>query len=191
MAEKDSKMGSHGMATITFTIGGKQCKWPMYIANIHDDILLGAYFLDYHDATINIKRGLFIGGTWLQCATERKRNGINQIMIRKRTVITAEHEMVIMGSPDREIKSTKMACMLEPDHPLGFEMRSENDTGLMIGRILVNHQQVCIPVKCLNTSRESVVIEKGQILGNFEEVDTLVTLTCMDNNQPMGRCDIV
>ncbi len=70
VAEKDRKLGSHGMVTVTFNINNKQYKWPMYIANIHDDILLGADFLDHHDINVNLRRGLFIGNTWVKCITE-------------------------------------------------------------------------------------------------------------------------
>ncbi len=50
----------------------------------------------------------------------------------------------------------------------------------------------CIPVKCVNTSKEPVVIAKGQMMGNLDEVETITTLpsTGDEYDQPGDTTEI-
>lgn len=52
-------------------MGDEEYVLDMYVAPIADDLLLGCDFLDEYDVTINTRRGLEIGGKWVDCLVER------------------------------------------------------------------------------------------------------------------------
>ncbi len=172
VAEKDKKMGSHGMAKVTFSIGDKLYTWPMYIADIYDDLLLGADFLDYNDVMVSLRRGLYMGNRWIQCMTDRKRNGVNQVVTCDQVVIPAEHEMTLLGRIEGDyISNTQATIMLEP-----VDMGSDPSSSVMIGRVLVDTSRDSIPIKCVNVGKEPLVIDSGQVLGELKEVEELVEI---------------
>ena len=67
VAEEDRIMPTDGVAMMPLTIGDIQFEWPVYVAAIVDELLLGCDLLDTKDITLNTRRGLLIDGSWLSC----------------------------------------------------------------------------------------------------------------------------
>ena len=70
VAETGRKMGSSGVADIEFEMNGNRYKWPMYVAPIRDDVLLGSYFLYSFDATVSFSKGLSLGERSIDCKVQ-------------------------------------------------------------------------------------------------------------------------
>lgn len=168
VAERGKKMGSHGMAVVKFKIGDQDYEWTMYIADIGDDILLGADFLDRFDMTVNFKRGLLVNEKWVACQTRRRPNVVNQLYIEEKTTIPGEYEMIIPTVKDEHFKSSDDFFMLEP--------ALEDKVDVVVARILVDTRQAVIPVRCANPGKDPVVLEKGQIMGELDLVKPLLML---------------
>ena len=67
VAEEDRIMPTDGVAMMPLIIGNIQFQWPVYVAAIVDELLLGCDLLDAKDITLNTRRGLLIDGSWLSC----------------------------------------------------------------------------------------------------------------------------
>ena len=63
VAEKDRIMPTDGVAMMPLIIGDSQFEWPVYVAAIVDELLLGCDLLDAKDITLNTRRGLLIDGS--------------------------------------------------------------------------------------------------------------------------------
>ena len=63
--EAGKKMLSLGVADVSVVIGPLEFEWPIYVAPIGDELLLGCHIIDEQDITINTRRALEIQGKWL------------------------------------------------------------------------------------------------------------------------------
>lgn len=55
-------------------MGDEEYVLDMSVAPIADDLLLGYYFLDEHDVTINTRRCLEFKEKWVDCLVDKKQN---------------------------------------------------------------------------------------------------------------------
>ena len=67
VAEAGKKMTTSGIADIEIQIGSLKFEWPIYIAPIGDDLLLGCDVIYEKDITINTRRGLEVLEEWIEC----------------------------------------------------------------------------------------------------------------------------
>ncbi len=92
--------------------------------------------------------------------------------------------MMVLSTVTNTVEHTELSSMLEPDRPLGPDSAEiDDDPGIMIGRVLIDPHGATFPVRCINTSKEPVVIDCAQILGDLEKVETIATLPTMDEDQ--------
>ena len=144
-------------------MNGHEFEWPVYVAPIADDLLLGSDVLDDKDITVSSNRGLQFRGTWLPCIVTRKPVELNECNLRltKATVIPAEHEMVIRVPVTRN---------QEPGDMLMLEPVGEDTRGLMIARVLVGSGIDEVPFRVVNISEKPIKLNKGHLLGKLEPV---------------------
>ena len=73
VADENTMMSTTGIANVNMTIGGNCFTWPVYIAPIGDEMLLGCDVIDEWDITVNTrsKEAIQIGGEWVKCKIDR------------------------------------------------------------------------------------------------------------------------
>ena len=146
VAEQGRKLSSQGIADVQFSISGVKYEWPMYVAPIGDDLLLGADFLDFHNARVDFCKGLKLGGDWVECEIQRGSGGIGRVVLEQDIVVPSGHEMIIPGRSQFD-SASELLCMLEPGH---------QSTEVTVGRVLVYVQDSKnIPVRCVNLQDEA------------------------------------
>ena len=76
VADENTMMSTTGIAEVDMTIGGNCFTWPVYIAPIGDEMLLGCDVIDEWDITVNTrsKEAIQIGGKWIKCEVNRFRD---------------------------------------------------------------------------------------------------------------------
>ena len=76
VADENTMMSTTGIAEVDMTIGGNCFTWPVYIAPIGDEMLLGCDVIDEFDITVNTKskEAIQIGGKWIKCDVNRVRD---------------------------------------------------------------------------------------------------------------------
>ena len=67
VAEAGREMKTCGMTDVEFKIGEYNFTWPVYVAPIRDEILLGCDVIDAMDITVSTKRGIQIKDSWVDC----------------------------------------------------------------------------------------------------------------------------
>ncbi|CAG2228279.1 unnamed protein product [Mytilus edulis] len=114
VAEAGKHMTTRGIAQIEMKLGNEIFTWPMYVAPIGDNVLLGCDLIDEKDITINCKRGLQLNGEWIECQTTRQIDGIARVRIKEAITIPANSEIIIAGEGyDTEGLSSRYS-ILEP-----------------------------------------------------------------------------
>ena len=78
-AEVDNKMETCGIVETNITIGNHTFIWPVYIASIKDDMLLGCDIFDTFNMTLNSSYGLKIGNEWISCNITRTPESITRV----------------------------------------------------------------------------------------------------------------
>ena len=76
VADENTRMSTTGIANVNMTIGGNCFTWPVYVAPIGDEMLLGCDVIDEWDITVNTrgKEAIQIGGQWIKCEVNRIRD---------------------------------------------------------------------------------------------------------------------
>ena len=76
VADENTRMSTTGIAKVDMTIGGNCFTWPVYVAPIGDEMLLGCDVIDELDITVNTKskEAIQIAGKWIKCEVNRFRD---------------------------------------------------------------------------------------------------------------------
>ncbi|VDI33787.1 2'-phosphotransferase [Mytilus galloprovincialis] len=72
VAEEGKKMSATGITEIEMSLGSLRFTWPVYVAPLNDDLLLGCDIIDELDITVNTKRGFQIKDIWYPCIVKRR-----------------------------------------------------------------------------------------------------------------------
>ncbi|XP_063427928.1 uncharacterized protein LOC134711320 [Mytilus trossulus] len=72
VAEEGKKMSATGITEIEMSLGPLRFTWPVYVAPLNDDLLLGCDIIDEMDITLNTKRGFQIKDIWYPCEVKRR-----------------------------------------------------------------------------------------------------------------------
>ncbi len=155
-------MESQGQTDVEMSINGITYIWPVYVAPIGDDFLLGADFLEEHDVTVNLRKGLKIKGAWVECDIEKRPSRLERVTLPKPWTIQANHQaMCTIPREDDLVVSSKYA-ILEPV--------IEDTREIVVARILIDTTLLNIPVRCTNLSQEPITLQKGYVIGALHEV---------------------
>ena len=82
-------MGTCGTIDVQFKLGEFEFTWPVYVAPIRDDILLGCDIIDEMDITVNTKRGLQVRDQWVECEIIRSHDTAGPVKIARAITIPA------------------------------------------------------------------------------------------------------
>ncbi|CAG2185458.1 unnamed protein product [Mytilus edulis] len=83
VAEEGKKMSATGITEIEMSLGPLRFTWPVYVAPLNDDLLLGCDIIDEMDITVNTKRGIQIKDIWYPCEVKRRENKVLRIVLNK------------------------------------------------------------------------------------------------------------
>ena len=162
VAEADKHTSTSGMLTIDMTIGGHEFKWPVYVASIADDFLLGCDIIDEKEITINVKKGLEIDGSCVKCEVTRKGGSIAGVVLRRGITIPACSEFVITACAQGLHTDESRLEMLQPINQDGRK--------LIIARTLTQMNKKNVPVRLINYSHTPMRLKKGCKLGELQEI---------------------
>ena len=173
VAEENKKMTTMGMADVEMTIGDQCFTWPVYIAPIGDDMLLGCDVIDEKDITVNTrsKGAIEIGGSWVKCDIERVKDLTCRVRVSETVIIPASSEVLINGIPEnQEVLDTRYS-ILEPVF--------EDHRDILPARSLVDPYQTKVPVRFINLSRTHVKLKKGYLIGELHPIESI---QCMEQS---------
>ncbi|CAC5407836.1 unnamed protein product [Mytilus coruscus] len=162
VAEAGKKMKTQGVAVVDIVIGDLSFPWEVYVAPIRDDVLLGCDIIDEFDITINTRRGIEVGGTWVDCEVMRRSDNISRIFVSESITIPANSEVILEGKGHQsELIDTRYASV-EPCY--------EETSKILIARCLVDPFNDKIPVRVANLENFPVKLKKNVFLGEMHPV---------------------
>ena len=164
VAEAGKKMTTCGTFDASFRLGEFEFEWPVYVAPIGDDVLLGCDIIDEMDITVNTKRGIQVKDQWVECEIIRSHDNVGPVRIARAVTVPALSEFVMSASCDRN--QDQQTFLFEGD-----ETAKEN---LLIARSLVSPQTGRVPVKVINQSSSPVKLKKGVVLGKLHPVGSIM-----------------
>ena len=167
VAKKDDTLNSQGVATLDLNIGGHTYPWLLYIAETGADLLLGADFLDEHDITVQVRRGLLQHSDWvLQCEVERRPSPVARVLLHETWTVPGYHEASLVVPWEPSGCPGQATGVLEPAPSL--------PRGLLVARALVDCSQPVIPIRCINNSPQAISLSKGCDLGDVVLADSVL-----------------
>ena len=182
VADKSHRLATLGIAQLEFTIMDHCFSWPMYIAPISDGLLFGCYLLDAYDWSVNSRRGLLIGNSWIPCEVTRRPLSVCRATVyTKNTIdIAAEHEIVVSLPVNKTMLQDKRYAIVEP--------LVEDWRGLLMGRSLVDTWQETIPIRMINPTSEVVRIKAGYPMGDLEPFEDEVEILPGSDSVLIRQC---
>ena len=168
VAEANKSMKTNGVADVEIQLGGQSYKWPVYVAPIGDDLLLGCDFIYAQDMTVNTRRGLEVNGKWIECEVDRKPESISRVTLRRSVTIPANCEFLVTGKSDSNEAVTTAYATVQP--------MVEDSRRLIIAHSLVNTPCNNIPVRIMNISKSPVRLKKGYFLGELCPVEQCIEM---------------
>ena len=97
VAEAVKHMTTKGVADVELRLGNETFVWPVYIAPIGDNLLLGCDIIDEKDITINSKKGLHLNGEWIGGETNRQSDEVARVITKEPITIPANSEIIIFA----------------------------------------------------------------------------------------------
>ena len=98
VAEAGKYMETHGIATMKIKQGSRNFTWEMYVAPISDDVLLGCDVVDEMDITINSRKGILLGGQWINCEVEIKTDHqVARVVLTENIAVPTNSEIILSG----------------------------------------------------------------------------------------------
>lgn len=172
VAEEGKRLKTQGVIEANLTIGKLCFRWEVYVAPIRDKVLLGCDIIDTYNITINTKKGIEVGGTWVGCEVIRKSDRVARVYVKESVTVPANSEIIIEGiGKQAEYIDTRYAS-LEPVY---------NDIGnVVVARSLVDPFQNRIPVRLANLESFPVKLEKNHMIGEMHPVIDVNYLDNMD-----------
>ena len=164
--EEKKQLAAEGVAFLEISIGNAKFQWPVYVAHISEDFLLGADIFDNQKMTLSAENGLKVKNEWIPCEFVRRVVHTRRIQLKNdRTIdIPPAHEVVVRVPYSGAEKWP--AAIVEPV--------IEDDRGIRVARTLVDLRSESVPVRILNLTAEPQRLKKGYILGEMspaEEVE--------------------
>lgn len=153
------------MTDVIFKIKETTFEWPVYVAPIQVDILLGCDIIDDENITINTKKGIQIDDLWIDCEVTRTKVKPSPVAVYRAVTIPAYSEFIMQGVCN-EITEEERTTYL-------FESTDEMKDRLMIARSAISPDSNKIPIRIMNTSQRLIKLKKCFVLGNLHAVGTV------------------
>ena len=166
VAEAGREMSPCGIFDANLKMGNFEFTWPVYVAPIRDDILLGCDLIDEMDITVNTKRGIQVKDQWIECEVIRCHDSAGQVKVARAVTVPASSEFVMTGRCDSLSSEEEMTFMFE-----GSEQVKQR---ILIARSVVKPTSDKIPVKMINQSASPIKLKKGLVIGNLKPVGSIM-----------------
>ena len=178
IADQESRLWADGAVEMELAIGNHKFKWPVYVAQIGDDFLLGSDILDAQDILVSFRRGLQVWGVWVPCEVARQpmHNRRSSVVMPHDVDIPPSHETILHVSQSCE--QITGCAVLEP--------LFEDNRELMIGRSLFDLGNEVVPVRVVDLSDKPQWLVKGHLLGELQPVETLAEMAPTVTVQVVG-----
>lgn len=169
VAEEGRKMSTQGIAEVAIELGPVKCVWPVYVAPISDDILLGCDIIDNYDITINTRRGIQVQGCWVECDVTRKSDKVARILLNETSTIPGNTEVILQGHCENaEVLDTRFGSI---------EPITEDERNIMVARCLVDPYKKIVPVRLVNLGNSTIKLRKNYMIGEVHSVESFENLT--------------
>ena len=143
VADAGREMRTDGIAELKFSIGTTSFVWPVYVAPIRDEVLLGCDIIDEKDITVNTKKGIQIADTWIPCTVIRSVDPSPKVKLSRSTTVPANSEFILTGNCDHISLSDITDYILETTE--------ESKEKVLIGRCVITSTSNKVPVNVLNS----------------------------------------
>ena len=94
VAEKGQDMTVSGITNIDVELGGLKLTWPVYVAPIRDDFLLGWDMISHHKFVIDPEKGLCVQQNWLKSEEESSSKETASIGVVRQVTLPTSAEFV-------------------------------------------------------------------------------------------------
>ena len=152
-------MVTSGVADVDIQIGSLKFEWPIYIAPIGDQLLLGCDVIYDKDITINTRRGLEVLGEWIDCEVVRKMDKIARVVLKETVTIPPDCEVILAGQNVNSKSLDTRYCSIEP--------LVEDERNILVTRCVVDPYKDTIPIRLVNLEKFPVKIKKNYLLGEL------------------------
>ena len=162
----------HGRCELMVKVGSTEVLQQFWIADIHDQCILGLDFLAPQGCLVNLKdNSLWIGDEEVPMQRLNPQPILRPCcrVILERSVDLPPHSESLATVKILGRCADRRCGILEPDG-------SHSIDGVMTGRTLVDLQQPTIPVRILNISDEEKRIKKGTSIAVCEPVHSVLSL---------------
>ena len=166
VAEAGREMNICGLIDVEFKIGGFEFTWPVYVAPIIDDMLLGCDIIDEMDITVNTKRGIQVKDHWVECEITRSHDSVGPVKVARAVTIPAYSGFVMTGLCN--------FLPAEEDKTFIFAASEVAKEKLLIAKSLKKPKSFKIPIKMINHSTSPIRLNKGLVLGTLQPVGSVM-----------------
>ena len=153
VAEAGKEMTTCGTIDENFKLGDFEYNWPVYVAPIRDDILLGCDIIDEMDITVNNKRGIQVKDQWVECEIIRSHDTQGPVKVARVVTVPAASEFIMTGS-----------CSVKPnddEQMFLFEASENARQHLLVARSIVNPKTGKVLMKVINQRPSPLKFKKG------------------------------
>ncbi|MCG8048562.1 MAG: retropepsin-like domain-containing protein, partial [Candidatus Thiodiazotropha endolucinida] len=155
VAKAGKEMSVCGMISIQLTVEGFSFLWPVYVAPIRDDFLLGWDIIYHHKFAIDPEKGLRVKEKWLALDVSQEKRNIACIEVKRAVTVPANCEFVVNCQTN---EATQGEYLFEP---------------VVLNRVIaakamVKPIQNSVPVRFINPSNTPRRIRKKTIVGYLQ-----------------------
>jgi hypothetical protein len=168
----------HGKTEITIDIGGNIFKHDILIADIKNEAILGRDFLFKNGCDILLSQmKLIIKGQKIDCFIHEgsSKPMCARIATTKYIEIPPQTEIIVSAKPIDPFDRYQTSFI---EGKLDFIDRS----GILVGKVLVNPIDGCVPVRLANVNNEKLSINKHTVIGNMIPTDLFPTSNTEQSN---------
>lgn len=151
-----------GYGEFNLDIGG--CCYPstIIVAKLNTTGILGLDFLSAQECNVNMKdKSIDLDGKVIKCTIKGKM-GCYRVSLLDTVSIPPRHELVTSG---------RINEFCNDIHGIGIIEPTENFNKALVGRTLTTAGEN-VPIRLMNPLNESVVVHRGTVVGQFEQVES-------------------
>ena len=164
VAVNGMNLKTHGVCDFDVIIGGFCYSVRAIVAELNTSGILGLDFLSDYECAIDIKQKcIVLDGKRIRCDMKGK-IGCYRVSLMETISLPPRHEMLLSCQINDYCHDIKGTGIVEPSDD--FHKKSN----VMIGRTLATADEN-VPVRIMNPLNEEVVVYKGTIVGQFEQVN--------------------
>lgn len=170
VSDAGKEMKTQGVAKVQITMRKVTFEWPVYVAPIHDDILLRCGIIDEMNITVSTKKGLYLQDEWIPCDIKRSTSKVARGKIGKSVTVPAGCEFRLTGTCKEIIQDEPNTYLFEVS-----EEAKDKAPSLLFVRCVVAPKSNKVPVTIINNSKRPVKLKTGLMIGELESVGSVMT----------------